>query len=310
MDLSLREINYILAIKSEGNITKAAQVLHIAQPSLTQSLKKIETRLQTTLFFRTANQMKPTYAGEKFIDAGLKIMQISRDLENDLQDIANLDAGRIILGITLLLGSYMFPLIKKVYSKIHPRVEIRLVERTSTQLEQLVHSGEIDAAILPTAGKEKNGLKYIRLKTARVLLVMPRGHWLEEHFYTKPGNIFPYVDINLTAKEPYLTSFEGQRMNQVTETIFKRSGINPPVIFKSRSIETIKCMAAAGIGLAFIPDYYKGLIQTTDDATFCCIEERYVPEWSISVICQDKTHLSATVTEFIRILKNDIPLPL
>ena len=112
MELNLRKINYVLSIKSEGSVTKAARALHIAQPSLTQSLKKIEKHLGVPLFDRSSGSMRLTYAGERFVAAGLKILQISRDLENEIQDILKNDAGRILLGITLYLGSYMFTRIR------------------------------------------------------------------------------------------------------------------------------------------------------------------------------------------------------
>ena len=303
MELNLREINYVLSIKSEGSVTKAARALHIAQPSLTQSLKKIEKRLGVPLFDRSFGSMRLTYAGERFVAAGLKILQISRDLENEIQDILKNDAGRILLGITLYLGSYMFTRIKKIYSQLHPNVELQVLERTSAELERLVLSGELDTAILPFTGTAIQGLAYEPLFKGQVLLMMQKGHHLEKFFYKKDDAPLPYIDIKLLGKEPFIESAEGQRMNQVAEKIFETAGINPPIVFKSRSIETIKRMASAGIGLAFLPDYYRNFIDNHTRASYCLLDKHYIPDWHVCVVHQDKRPLSLILKEFTKILK-------
>ncbi|MST56246.1 LysR family transcriptional regulator [Pyramidobacter sp. SM-530-WT-4B] len=303
MELNLREINYVLSIKSEGSVTKAARALHIAQPSLTQSLKKIEKRLGAPLFDRSSGSMRLTYAGERFVAAGLKILQISRDLENEIHDILKNDAGRILLGITLYLGSYMFTRIKKIYSQLHPNVELQVLERTSAELERLVLSGELDTAILPFTGTAIQGLAYEPLFKGQVLLMMQKGHHLEKFFYRKDGAPLPYIDIKLLGKEPFIESAEGQRMNQVAEKIFEAAGINPPIVFKSRSIETIKRMASAGIGLAFLPDYYRNFIDNHTKASYCLLDKHYIPDWHVCVVYQDKKPLSPILKEFTKILK-------
>lgn len=305
MDLNLREINYVLSINAKGTITKAAQDLHVAQPSLTQALQKLENRLKTPLFYRSKNQMKLTYAGERFIEAGLKIIKISRDLENELQDVSNLDAGRIVLGITLYLSSYMFIKIKQIYREIHPNVEIKLIERNSSELENMVLSGEVDTAILPSVEKPVKGIEFIRIFKANILLMMPKQHWLNEHLYRKKGVDLPYIDIRLAAEEPFLLTMEGQRMREAAEEIFRRAKISPPIIFESRSIETIKRLSAAGIGLAFIPDYYKNFINTNEGETYCYIDDQYAPKWNVSIVYQSKSAMSKPLAEFVSVVKQN-----
>lgn len=305
MNLSLREIQYILTVHAEGSITKAAQVLYIAQPSLSQSIQKIERTLGVQLFSRSGNAAKLTYAGERFVEAGLKIMKLSRDLENELHSISNLDTGRIILGITLYLGSYMFTRIRRVYDELHPGVDIRLMERTSAELEAMVSSGEVDLAILPVSLRRHPGVEYEPLFSARVVLMMAKGHWLENHLSCREGSRFPYIDIRLAENEPFLSGKPGQRINQVGQEIFRRADIQPPIVFQSRSIETVKRLSAAGIGLAFMPDYYHDFIRTAQDATYCYIEDELNPCWDVSMVYQAKSELSVTVREFMRIARQE-----
>jgi DNA-binding transcriptional LysR family regulator len=302
MNLSLREINYVLTVHLAGNITKAAQMLHIAQPSLSQSLQKIERTLGVQLFSRSGNIIRLTYAGERFVESGLKILQIARYLENELLDIANLDAGRVVLGIPFYLGSYMFPRIHSVYDRLHPRVTINLMEGSSTELETMVANGTVDIAIMPII-EQPPGVVCEPLFKAKIMLSIPITHSLAKQYYHKEGENRPYVDIRLAANEPFLTGQPGQRIRQGTEYIFQKAGIAPPIIFESRSIETIKRLSAGGVGLAFFPDYHLDFIFDSKNAVYCHIEDEFIPDWRVALVYSFNAELSATVKEFICIVK-------
>ena len=73
MNINFREVNYIVTIAQEGTITKAAQKLYIAQPSLSQAVKKIEQETGVVLFTRVKNRLKLTPEGEAFVEAGFQI---------------------------------------------------------------------------------------------------------------------------------------------------------------------------------------------------------------------------------------------
>lgn len=180
MNLNIREFNYMITIHKEGSITKAAEVLHIAQPSLSLSVKKIEEMMGVQLFMRSKNRMRLTYAGERFVDAGLKIQKICRNLENELKDISLLLSGRIILGIPFYLGSYIFPLINDVLKKELPDVKINLLEGSSTELEAMVGNGTVDLAIMPLTLRPAT-LCEESLFRAKILLMMPQDHWMNEY---------------------------------------------------------------------------------------------------------------------------------
>ena len=76
MNINFREVNYIVTIAQEGTITKAAQKLYIAQPSLSQAVKKIEQETGVVLFTRVKNRLKLTPEGEAFVEAGIKLSLI------------------------------------------------------------------------------------------------------------------------------------------------------------------------------------------------------------------------------------------
>ena len=105
MNLNIREIEYILTIMEEGSITKASQKLFIAQPSLSQVLKRVENELGVTLFTRVKNRLKLTPEGEVFIDAGQRIMKVIGELDQNFSGLSTAQSGRLVVGVPYLLGT-------------------------------------------------------------------------------------------------------------------------------------------------------------------------------------------------------------
>ena len=97
MNLNIREIEYILTIMEEGSITKASQKLFIAQPSLSQVLKRVENELGVTLFTRVKNRLKLTPEGEVFIDAGQRIMKVIGELDQNFSGLSTAQSGRLVV---------------------------------------------------------------------------------------------------------------------------------------------------------------------------------------------------------------------
>lgn len=98
MNLNVREIEYILTIANEGSITKAAQKLFIAQPSLSQVLKRVEAELGVSLFNRVKSRLKLTPEGEVFVSSGQEIMEIIRKLDDKFSVLSNAESGKLVVG--------------------------------------------------------------------------------------------------------------------------------------------------------------------------------------------------------------------
>ncbi|MFA6505717.1 MAG: LysR family transcriptional regulator, partial [Treponemataceae bacterium] len=99
MNLSLREIEYVLTVAAEENITRASEKLYIAQPSLSQAIKKIEDEIGHPLFTRVKNKIKLTEEGRLFVESGQQINKTVRDLENKLNALSQNNCGHLALGM-------------------------------------------------------------------------------------------------------------------------------------------------------------------------------------------------------------------
>lgn len=298
----IREIQYILTIIEQGNITKAAKELYIAQSSLSQSLKKTEQHLRCKLFKRIGNKLQLTYAGERFVQAGSKIVKIYRDLENELYDISQLQSGNIIIGIPYYLSSHVFPIIAPIFRKRYPCISIKLIEGNSREIEKLVISGNVDVAILPLP-IESSSIKHKILFQSRMILLMHKDNPLNEQGYQKYGFRFPHIDIKLADGAPFLLGQPGHRIRLINEIIFEKANISPEIVFMTRNLETIRRMASVGAGLAIMPDKYLDNIQTSSDLRCYFLEDEYDYQFEVGAAYLHDSYISEATKEFISIVR-------
>lgn len=303
--MKLRELLYIRTIAEEKNISKAAEKLYIAQPSLSQSLQKIENTLGTKLFQRTTDGLKLTYAGERYLDSATKIISIYEDLEKEIYDINDMRKGRLVIGTTIYLGAYVLPLVLPIYKQIYPNIELSIVEFNSTELEQLITGGKVDVSImhLPI---QSDTICYKTLSIDRFLLAVPPQHRLNNYGYSKEDGNYPYLDLKLTDKEDFILSDPSGRIRQVSDVILRNANITPNIVLVTKSIETAKRLAAVGLGIALVPESYSKIFTSSYEPRYYHIEEKYEDYWTLVIAYHNEHYLSKPAREFIRIVEENI----
>ena len=115
--MTTRELLYVKTVADAKNISRAARKLFVAQPSLSQSLQRIEDNVGTKLFVRSPNGLKLTYAGEKYYQMACQVLKIFDDFEAEVADLNDLKAGHIYFGITNHLGSFLLPKVLPIFQK-------------------------------------------------------------------------------------------------------------------------------------------------------------------------------------------------
>ena len=107
--MNQKDLIYIKTIVDEGGITQAAKKLFVSQPSLSQSLKRIEESLGVTLFKRTPKGLVLTIEGEEFYQMAVKVMHMYDSFEEEMQNLKELKTGKVIVGTTPHRGMGLFP---------------------------------------------------------------------------------------------------------------------------------------------------------------------------------------------------------
>jgi len=275
--MEFRQLGYAVQIYHEKNFSRAAEKLHIAQPSLSQQLAKLEKELGVPLFHRTTNAVEPTYAGEVFVQKAQHILDLVEQLKSEMNDISNLRKGRLVVGTLPITGSHILPLVLPEFARRHPGIEIALVEDTSANLEQFTSSGAVDFSLLTLPIKEPT-LDYRPFATEGIALAVPRTHPLADA--PEP------IPVRTLADESFIVLKKGQGFRQIVQDICAEAGFSPRIVFESSNIETVQSLVAAGMGVAFIPNMiaeskkgkyvpvYKSLTEPAPSRTLVVAERR------------------------------------
>ncbi len=251
-----RELLYIKTIADTKSISKAAEELFIAQPSLSQSLRRIERELGTHLFIREPRGMKLTYAGEKYYLMAKEILDIYSDFKSEITHINELKAGRLVIGIARYMGMNILPNILPKFNKNYPNIEIIIREENTRVLENLVLGGNVDFALTHVHKKEMNEkINYEILKEDEFLLVTPKSYLMNsDKIKVKDGK--SYVDLRDLEGEKFILLDINKGIRKVQDRTIKSYGISPDVVFTTKNFETAKRLAANGMGITIIPKDY------------------------------------------------------
>lgn len=247
--MELRQLRYAVKIYEEKNFSRAAEKLHIAQPSLSQQISKLEKELGVLLFHRNTNSIEPTHAGLLFVTRAQAVLDIIDQIQKEMDDISQMRSGKLMIGSLPITGSHILPLVLPIYKGKYPEIEIVLTEDTTAQLEQFTANGQTDVSFLSLPLQDKS-LDYVKITEEEIWLSVPRDH----HLASKVQQDFAYqVDVAELKQEPFIVLKKGQGFRQIVMDLCETAGFTPDIVFESSNIDTVQSLVAAGMGIAFIP---------------------------------------------------------
>jgi DNA-binding transcriptional LysR family regulator len=296
-----RELIYIKTIADTRSISKASAELYISQPSLSQSLQKIEEELGTALFVREARGMKLTFAGEKYYLMAKEILNIYSDFKSEITHINELKAGRLTIGIAGFMGMTVIPDVLSEFHKKYPNVEVVIKDERTADLEDLVLSGDIDLALTHIHKQNLDPkIDYEILAEDTFVLVAKKGYLKNRpDIKIEEGLAVNLLDLK---DEKFILLEKSQGIRKVQDRIFKSYGINPNVVFVIKNFETAKRLAQRGAGLTLTPKGYLNIFNEDNYDTFELIgtEDN---TWLSSILTIKGTYKSQATKVFIDEIK-------
>ncbi|MEW1658726.1 transcriptional regulator CynR [Streptomyces sp. NPDC093707] len=171
----LRHLRYLLAVAEHGNFTRAAEELHISQPTLSQQIKQLERTLGVQLLDRTGRTVRLTDAGAVYADHARRALLDLATAERAVHDVQDLSRGHLRLGVTPTFTAYLVgPLTAELHTR-HPGIGLTLVEMTQDRIEAALLADDLDLGIA-FAGTHLPGITPTALFTETLTLVAGASH--------------------------------------------------------------------------------------------------------------------------------------
>jgi LysR family transcriptional regulator, hydrogen peroxide-inducible genes activator len=242
--MQIHQLRYFCAVARTGSFTRAAQREHVAQPSLSQQIRKLEDELGTPLFDRLGRTVRLTQMGEAFLPRAEGILRQLDETRLEIQEMSGAEQGKLVIGAIPTIAPYFLPARLTSFAAQFPRVHISVVEEVTAELLNLVHRGAIDLAVLalPVPAPHCGCRELFR---ERLYAVVPHRHPLAR---------LTRIRIEQIEGDPFLLLKEGHCFRENTLAACSRARLQPNVVFESGQFTTILGMVAAGVGVSIVPE--------------------------------------------------------
>lgn len=259
--VELTPLRYFKAIAQTGHMTRAARALGVSQPALSAMLKKLEAEVGAELLHRTGRGVELTEAGRVFLAEAEDALRRVDGAVEAVRQVVGLERGSIRIGGGATATTYLLPSVVSAIRRQHPGLRFYVREAGSSAIAQAVASGELDLGIV-TMGEEPapartddwrrpraDGLVTVPLVEDELRLIVPPRHPLSVK------KAFRWTDL---AGQPVVSFEAGTAVRTLIDRAAAAAGVSLGVVMELRSIESIKSMVDAGIGVGFVSRFALG----------------------------------------------------
>ncbi len=243
--MELLQFRYFLEAARYGNLTRAAEDLHIAQPALSQSIKRLESELGVKLFDRKNHRIYLNEQGKLLEKRLLPIMESIDNLKDELWE--SVYSSKQTIYLNFFAASPFITNCIIAYRGQHPDVKFQVSQLEMTDACDI----HIDsrAAVRKTDPGEKpmlpEGAIRQEVLNEQIFLAVPVHSPLAEK---------KFVDLRELREEGYIRLGHGWQLRSICDDFFRQAGVRPQMIFESNSPESVRNLIAAGLGIGFWPE--------------------------------------------------------
>jgi LysR family transcriptional regulator, transcription activator of glutamate synthase operon len=290
--MELRQLRYLVALADEQHFTRAAAREHIAQPALSQQIRRLEHEVGLALVERTTRRVTVTEAGRVLVARARRILAEVDAASAEMQAFSGVRSGHVMVGTMHTMGPVDVSLALAVFHQRHPGVELTVREESSEEMAEMLRDDVLDLAFLSvTERMESHGLRLHQLVLEELVVVLPHEHPLAGHRAVRMGEL---------AHEQFISFREGARLRELLEFAGRTAGFEPEVHLESNETERIRRLVARQMGVAILPRSdaeYPG----ADVAVATLIEPSLRRD--ITLACREGRRLAPAAAEFLELSK-------
>ncbi|GIX40091.1 MAG: LysR family transcriptional regulator [Silanimonas sp.] len=243
--MNLRDLRYLLALAELRHFGRAAEACHVSQPTLSTQIRKLEEELGVTLVERAPRKVMLTEAGAEIAQRARRVMAEIEQMREIARRSHDPEAGTLRLGLFPTLGPYLLPHVVGPLRERFPRLELLLVEEKTELLLGQLREGRLDAAILALPVDDE-GLEHALLFDEPFVLAVP-----ERHVLAAAGR--RPLHLEELRNEHLLLLEDGHCLREQALDVCQLAGANEKDGFRATSLETLRQMVAAGVGITLLP---------------------------------------------------------
>ena len=242
--MDIQRLRYFLEVARQLNFSRAAEVCHVSQPSLSQQIKKLEEEVDGPLFLRNRGRITLTPLGETFRHHAQAIMASVASAEEFVAETRSQARRTIRLGAIPTIAPYLIPEIFAAIKARHADIRFELIEDRTESLLEALSMGGIDFALVSPPTSLDAVCDHITIQQDEFLLALPASHPLAEVRRIKPAQLEGETIILLE---------DSHCLSRQMAVFCRGIGLTPDVSIRGSQIETLLRLVETGFGLTFAP---------------------------------------------------------
>ncbi len=242
--MNLRDLEYLVAVANHGQFGRAAEACNASQPTLSTQIRKLENELGLELFERVARGVLLTAAGRQIVERARVVLSEADAIFGIARRMTDPGSASLRIGLFPTLAPYLLPHVVPVVRERFPGLELLLAEEKTHEILRQLKQGQLDAGVLalPLADDD---LDWIELFEEEFVLAVPAKHALARRRRR--------VSVEALSDESILLLEDGHCLRDQALAVCHLAGASEREDFRSTSLETMRQMVAAGVGVTLLP---------------------------------------------------------
>ena len=243
--MDLRQLRYLVALAEERHFTRAAAREHIAQPALSQQIRRLEEEVDLPLVERTTRHVTITPAGDLLVARARRILAEVEAARTELSAMRGMETGRVSVGTMHTMGPIDVSLPLAIFHQRHPGIELTVREQSSEELAEMIREDELDLAFLSVTERlESHGLGLHQLVSEKLVVLLPVDHPLAGRRKLRMREL---------RDQEFISYRPGARLRELLFGAARAAGFEPEVKLESNESARIRRLVARGMGVAILP---------------------------------------------------------
>jgi LysR family hydrogen peroxide-inducible transcriptional activator len=242
--MNLSDLRYLVAVADLRHFGRAAEACFVSQPTLSTQIKKLEKELGVDLLERHPRQVLLTSAGEQVVHHARSALAEADAIRDVARQARDPESGSLRIGIFPTLGPYLLPHVVPAVHERFPRLELLLVEEKTEVVVQQLLDGKLDVGVLALP-IDADHLHEEPLFEEAFVLAVPQDHPL--------ATSSARIDLSALEGEQLLLLEEGHCLRAQALSVCQLHGAGERAGFRATSLETLRQMVAAGVGITLLP---------------------------------------------------------
>lgn len=244
MNVHLRQLKAFLGVAETSNFTRTAQKLHISQAALSSAIRELENQLDCNLFERTTRNVELTEAGHQFLQTAMRVVQELESSSLLLKEMHRNRSSRLRVGFTPTLASHAFPEMLVSFREAHPQVHIDVMDEAPRRLQELVETGNIDAAF-GAFFQKASGIEQLPVSPSTLVLV-----------HSDQANISAAsMEWSVLEDHALIALSDVSPVQQLLQSALKRHNVKVRRAMTVSHLETAVALTERGMGVTVIPSF-------------------------------------------------------